>query len=74
MSVEPGNADLVARSKDIDAKRAQGLPTVPTTIGLELATNPFLRPASENLQATIGVGGDDLVAVFAETRKRKDNF
>ncbi len=74
LSVEPGNPELVARCKEIDDKRAQGLPTVPTTIGLELATNPFLRSASENLQATIGMGGDDLVAVFAETRKRKDNF
>ena len=74
LSVEPGNEQLVARSREIDELREQGLPTVPTTIGLERATNPFLRPMSENLQATIGLGGDDLVAVFAETRKRKDNF
>lgn len=74
LSVEPGNADLVARSKEIDDLRARGLPTVPTTIGLERATNPFVRPMSENLQATVGLSGDDLVAVFAETRLRKDNF
>lgn len=74
LSVEPGNTDLVARSKEIDALRAQNRPTVPTTIGLERATNPFLRPMSENLQATIGLSGADLVSVFAETRKRKDNF
>ena len=74
LSVEPGNAGLGARSKEIDMLRAQGLPTVPTTIGLERATNPFVRPTSENLQATIGLSGDDLVAVFAETRKRKDAF
>ena len=74
LSVEPGNPELVARSAEIDALRARGIPTVPTTIGLERATNPFVRPMSENLQATIGLSGDDLVAVFAETRKRKDNF
>ena len=74
LSVEPGNASLVVRSKEIDELREQGLPTVPTTIGLERATNPFVRPMSENLQATLGLSGDDLVAVFAETRKRKDNF
>lgn len=74
LSVEPGNDRLVARSREIDELRAQGLPTVPTTIGLERITNPFVRPMSENLQSTIGVSGDDLVAVFAETRKRKDNF
>tara|TARA_Y100000766_G_scaffold269402_1_gene266354 strand:- start:2241 stop:3113 length:873 start_codon:yes stop_codon:yes gene_type:complete len=74
LSVEPGNESLVARSKEIDDLRAQGLPTVPTTIGLERATNPFVRPMSENLQSTIGLNGADLVAVFAETRNRKDNF
>ena len=74
LSVAPGNAQLVARSKDIDKLRAQGLPTVPATIGLERGTNPFVRPMSQNLQATIGLSGADLVDVFAETRKRKDNF
>ena len=74
LTVEPGNARLVARSKEIDELRARGLPTVPTTIGLERATNPFVRPMSENLRATIGLSGADPVAVFAETRKRKDNF
>ena len=74
LSVEPGNQDLLARCKEIDELRSRGLPTVPTTIGLERATNPFVRPASANLQETVGLSGDDLVAVFAETRKRKDNF
>ena len=74
LSVEPGNDRLIARSKEIDDLRAQGLPTVPTTIGLERSTNPFVRPMSENLQATIGLSGVDLVSVFAETRMRKDNF
>ena len=74
LTVEPGNPALVARSRDIDRLRAEGRPTVPTTIGLEKATNPFLRPHSENLQATVGVTDDDPVAVFAETRRRKDRF
>ena len=74
LSVEPGNAELVARSQEIDALRAEGKPTVPTTIGLERATNPFLRPMSKNLQETVGLSGADLVSVFTETRLRKDNF
>ena len=74
LSVEPGNAELIARSREIDALRAEGKPTVPTTIGLERATNPFLRPMSENLQETVGLSGADLVSVFTETRLRKDNF
>ncbi len=74
LSVEPGNTELVARAEEIDRLRAAGEPTVPTTIGLEKATNPFLRPDSANLKATVGMEDGDLVAVFAETRRRKDNF
>ena len=62
------------RAEEIADLRAKGIPTVPTTIGLERATNPFVRPDSVDLQSTIGMSGDDVVAVFAETRKRKDNF
>ncbi len=74
LTVEPHNSALRMRAADIDAKRARGEPTVPSTIGLERATNPFLRPTSPDLQATLGLAGADPVAVFAETRRRKDNF
>ncbi len=74
LSVEPQNAALVARAKEIDEKRARGEWTVPTTIGLEKATNPFLRAASPDLRLTVGMQGASDVDVFAETRKRKDNF
>ncbi len=74
LSVEPGNPDLQARAAEIDRMRAQGIPTVPSTLGDERATNPFLRPDSENLQRTVGLLGGELAAVFAETRRRKDVF
>lgn len=74
LSVEPQNTALVARAKEIDVKRARGEWTVPTTIALEKATNPFLRAASADLRRTIGLEAAADVDVFAETRKRKDNF
>ncbi|MFT7651031.1 MAG: hydroxyacylglutathione hydrolase [Limisphaerales bacterium] len=74
MSVEPNNAALIDRVGDIEQLRAKGIPTVPTTIGLEKATNPFLRPASAGLQRTVGLVDAPLVEIFAETRKRKDHF
>jgi hydroxyacylglutathione hydrolase len=74
LSVEPGNQELIARSAEIDRLRSEGIPTVPTTIGLEKATNPFLRPDSENLRATVEMTKAELVDVFAETRRRKDHF
>ena len=60
LTAEPGNAALIARMNDVDAARSRGEPTVPTTIALERATNPFMRAAS--------------VAELAERRAAKDNF
>jgi len=74
LTVEPENMALQERAKHIKAVRAKGLPTVPSTIGEEKDTNPFLRPDSAALQANLGLAGADLVEVFAETRRRKDNF
>lgn len=73
-TVEPGNQDLIARVALIDEMRARGERTVPSTLGEEFATNPFMRPDSPDLQRTVGLEGAGLVEVFAETRKRKDNF
>lgn len=74
LTIEPGNAALQTRAKEVDRLRAVGTPTVPTTIGREKATNPFLRPDSPEIAARLGLEGKDPVAVFAETRRRKDNF
>lgn len=74
VTVEPGNDALQQRYAAIKAARAKGQPTVPSLLGEEKATNPFLRPTSPNLRATLGLADADDVAVFAETRRRKDSF
>ena len=74
LTVEPGNQDLLDRSEEIKRLRASNMPTVPTSIGLERKTNPFLRPDSLNLQSTIGLVGATPLEIFAETRRLKDNF
>lgn len=74
LTVEPGNAALVARSKAVDELRERDTPTVPTTLELEKATNPFLRPSSPEIQRTVGCDGSDLVEVFARVRALKDSF
>ncbi len=74
LSVEPDNDALIQRVAEVDALRARGEPTVPMRLAVERETNPFLRPDSRGLQAALGLDGDDLVAVFAETRRRKDKF
>ena len=60
--------------KDVDAARAKGAPTIPSTIGLEKKTNPFLRPDSAEIRHSLGLIHADDVDVFGEMRKRKDNF
>lgn len=74
LSVEPQNEELVKRAAEIDALRADNKPTVPMTIGIERLTNPFMRPDSPDLRATLGMETADDIAVFAETRQRKDKF
>lgn len=74
ITVEPQNQALKQRFEEILKKRAKNIPTIPTTIGEERATNPFLRPDSPDLQKTLEMEGAELISVFAETRRRKDNF
>ena len=74
VSVEPDNAALAARADGIRALRAEGKPTLPTTIGREKETNPFLRADDPGLAGALGMAGADPVAVFAEVRGRKDRF
>ena len=73
-SIETGNDDLNKRCEDIRTKRAAGLPTVPTTLELELKTNPFLRAGQNSIKQAVNMEGADDVMVFAEIRKRKDQF
>ena len=74
LSIEPGNVDLVARAEAVKALRAKGKPTLPTTIALELATNPFLRAEIPAVQKAVGLEGADPAQGFAEIRRRKDSF
>lgn len=74
LSVNPGNAALQAQAAEIARLRAEGKPTVPSTIGRELRANPFLRADQPDLQEAIGMRGSGAVEVFAELRRRKDVF
>ena len=74
LTLEPNNADLVARMKDVNAARADARPTIPSTMGLEKKTNPFLRPNAPELRKTLGMENASDVEVLGETRRRKDSF
>lgn len=76
MSVEPGNPNLVRRVEEIKVKRARGEPTVPSLMGDEKATNPFLRgDVSSEIRMNVGAREDeDGATIFHKLRLRKDNF
>jgi hydroxyacylglutathione hydrolase len=74
LSIEPGNAALKTRMDAVNAARARGEATVPSTLGLEKKTNPFLRPDSGEIRKSLGMETASDTAVFGEIRERKNNF
>lgn len=77
LSVEPSNKVLAERFKAIQAAREAGIPTIPTTIGDERATNPFLRcDTSQEIRSNVGVASENEFGAiaFAKVRQAKDNF
>lgn len=74
LTIEPENPALISRAQDIETARSAGLPTVPSTLADERATNPFLRAHIPQIASNLGMEGADPVDVFTEIRHRRDNF
>ncbi len=74
LTVDPDNADLVARTDAVKQLRAAGQATLPTTIALEKKTNPYFRVDDPAVRKLLGMEGAASADVFAEIRKRKDSF
>ncbi len=73
-TVDPGNEALRQRAEAVATQRAAGRLTLPTQMALERATNPFLRVAQSEIQASLGLWGADPAQVFAALRERKNRF
>ncbi|MDG4648289.1 hydroxyacylglutathione hydrolase [Roseibacterium sp. SDUM158017] len=74
LTIEPSNPALAARAEAIDAARAAGRPTVPSRLGEEMDTNPFLRAGLSEVKSILNLPHADDADVFAEIRRRKDAF
>ncbi|PSC05926.1 hydroxyacylglutathione hydrolase [Alsobacter soli] len=72
LTVDPDNAALQARAAEVEQLRAAGSYTLPTTIGREKATNPFLRAGDPAVAAAVGMAGRPALDVFTELRERKN--
>ena len=77
--VEPGNPLLLAHAQTCEALRARGLPTLPSTVSLERAINPFLRTGEPEVLLSVqrhahAPGAQRPDEVFAALRAWKDHF
>ncbi|MEX2131704.1 MAG: hydroxyacylglutathione hydrolase [Pseudohongiellaceae bacterium] len=77
-AVQPANSNVMNRVKQEAAKRNNSQPTLPSTLAMELATNPFLRCSDPELaciaEQKAGQSLASPVDVFATLRTWKDNF
>lgn len=77
MEVEPKNSVIANRAAVSAFQRLRGKPTIPSTIGEEKRTNPFLRCDDPSVIATAlkrGVTNDDLLSVFTAIREWKNTY
>ncbi|MEL7345594.1 MAG: hydroxyacylglutathione hydrolase [Pseudomonadota bacterium] len=74
LTIEPDNLALHARQAAVAALRAAKRPAVPTSLREEKATNPFLRAGLQTVKDDISLGKASDVEVFAEIRRRRDEF
>ncbi|WP_414754753.1 hydroxyacylglutathione hydrolase [Anabaena sp. CCY 9910] len=72
LSVDGENTELQKRLDEVKTKRSQGIATVPSLLGVEKLTNPFLRWEQPSLQSA--VNSNDPVQTFARIRGLKDKF
>lgn len=74
LSVDPDNSALADRFDRITEMRAKNVSTLPTAIGYEKRTNPFLRPHDPGIRRHLNMVDATDGEVFTELRRRKDNF
>jgi hydroxyacylglutathione hydrolase len=75
LTLEADNPALQQRIDEVNRLRNQNLSTLPSSIGLELATNPFFRENSPSIRQAVAANDAESAAeVFARVRRSKDQF
>ncbi|MEO8417806.1 MAG: hydroxyacylglutathione hydrolase [Methylophilaceae bacterium] len=73
-TLDSGNPALSTRQAKAAATRLAGKPTLPSSIGLELETNPFLRCETKAIQLASGVKSANPIEVFAAIREMRNHY
>lgn len=74
LTLEPDNAALQQRYDDTAAIRSKALPSLPSTIALERATNPFLRCDSKQIQLSTHMTNQPLLDIFTKIRELRNSY
>lgn len=74
LTLEPGNTDLQQRKRDTLALLAKNQPSLPSSIALELATNPFLRCNSAEIRRSSQSQNEDEVTTFSKIRELRNHY
>ena len=74
ITIDPKNQELIDRVQFTKEIRSKGLPTVPSRMGEEKKTNPFLRPWNKNIRTQIGMLDATDEEVFGKIRALKDAY
>ncbi len=74
LHVDPDNAQLQERMNEVKQQRTKDLPTVPVSLGVEKATNPFFRLHSDDIIANLGLHRPASDVVFRTLRELKNSF
>lgn len=74
LSLEPNNHHLLQRQQETIKLRKLGQPSLPSTIALELATNPFLRCDSQEIQASIDLENATAIQAFSAIRELRNHY
>jgi len=72
LTIEPENKTLEKRAAEVVKLRAEDKATLPTTLAVELETNPFLRARVPAIRKRLGMEGAPDWQVFGEIRERKN--
>lgn len=72
--LEPANAAITQRQAETKAARTAGQPSLPSTIGQELETNPFLRCRIKNIQLASKTGSNNPITVFSALRVMRNHY
>lgn len=74
LSLAPDHPVLLNRLNETKALRMANQPTIPTTIGIEKQSNPFLRCNTTDLKSALDLIGADELAVFTAVRNSRNHF